>query len=109
MGVFDIHITLGRLANMGNDIEGFDVVLFDTIGDRRNITRFVVAKNAYAFAFKKVIPKPSEWVLVKPARWRKPSKEKTISVGTLQFIPNNWHMIFLPDIYNLRFSDDLTR
>ena len=57
MGVFDIHITLGRLANMSNDIEGFDVVLFDTICDRGNITRFVVAKNAYAFTFKKSNPK----------------------------------------------------
>ena len=60
---------------------------------------------------KKAIPKPSEWQSVRPARRRKPSKEKTISVGVLQFIPSNWHInsynLFLY-FYNLIMCADLT-
>lgn len=33
-------------------------------------------ENTYTTSFKNAIPKPSEWQSVKPARRRKPSKEK---------------------------------
>jgi len=48
---------------------------------------------------KKAMPQPSLWSSVFPPRAENPSKEKQISVGTLQFIPSNWHM----DIVALNF------
>src|SRR5689334_4217548 len=44
------------------------------------------------FPSKKAIPQPSRWSSVFPPRAEKPSKEKQMSVGTLQFIPSSWHM-----------------
>jgi hypothetical protein len=41
---------------------------------------------------KKAMPQPSWWVSVRPPRWAKPVKLKTMSVGTLQFMASNWHM-----------------
>jgi hypothetical protein len=53
MGIFKVYIALRRFTNMGNDVEGFDVVLFHAIRDRGNVARFIVAENTHAFAFKK--------------------------------------------------------
>ena len=53
MGIFKIHIALCRFANMGNDVEGFDVILFHAISDRGNMARFIIAENPHANKKKK--------------------------------------------------------
>jgi len=38
-------------------------------------------------------PLPSAWTSVPPPRFWNPVKEKQMSVGMLQFIPNSWHTV----------------
>src|SRR5215471_3457898 len=60
---------------MGEVVEGCE---------SRNVRQPRPSKNA--------IPHPSAWSAVLPPRAQNPSKEKQMSVGTLQFIPSSWHM-----------------
>jgi len=68
----------------------------------------VSRKVLQAFPSKNAIPQPSSWSAVFPPLSQKPSKEKQISVGTLQFIPSSWHIgspMFIPSYYINESSD----
>src|SRR5450759_5333827 len=43
---------------------------------------------------KKAMPQPSAWTSVSPPRFWNPVKEKQMSVGVLQFMPNSWHIAY---------------
>ena len=53
MGVGEVDLALGGLADVGNHVFRFDLIGFDQIGHRRRSTGFVVVVQTHAFAFKK--------------------------------------------------------
>jgi len=53
MAVFQRHLALRRLADVGDDVQRLDGITLDELGNRRRDGRFVVDEMADAGAFEK--------------------------------------------------------